>query len=392
MKIEKIQPVMTPDCCSAPSSILSKPAPPNLDPLKGYRQPASNVFSSEIFVKEMVDTPIGQVPRVESAFTRVDRRGALRSRIGAFRMHYAVTPGVYALGRPGQKSPVLVTANYKLSFDHLRSRLPHTDAWILVLDTKGINVWCAAGKGTFGTQELINRVLGAQLGNLVEHRKLIVPQLGAPGISAHHVEKETGFRVVFGPVEARDLPAFLDGGQKATPQMRRKEFPLRERAVLIPIELLPALRAMIPLSIILFVLSGLASTSGYLESALNFGPRAVLGVLFATIAGAVLVPLALPFLPGRAFSVKGLWAGLLFALPFVFLTGIDLGIWPGRLEAAAWFLFIPAVSAYLAMKFTGASTYTSVSGVRKEIRWALPLELGGAAFGLLMLFASYLVG
>ena len=49
---------------------------------------------------------------------------------------------------------MLVTANYKLSFDSLRFALATIDAWLLVTDTRGINVWCAAGKGTFSASEV----------------------------------------------------------------------------------------------------------------------------------------------------------------------------------------------------------------------------------------------
>jgi hypothetical protein len=82
----------------------------------------------------------------------------------------------------------------------------------LILDTKGINVWCAAGKGTFGTDELVGRILKTGLSEIVSHRKLVLPQLGAPGVSAHEVTKQTGFSVVYGPVRAKDIKAFLDSG------------------------------------------------------------------------------------------------------------------------------------------------------------------------------------
>ena len=85
------------------------------------------------------------------------------------------------MGSPSPDSPVLVSANYKLSFDVLRRSLAGIDAWILVLDTKGINVWCAAGKGTFGTEELLRRIAAVRLGEVVSHRRLVLPQLGAPG-------------------------------------------------------------------------------------------------------------------------------------------------------------------------------------------------------------------
>ena len=69
-------------------------------------------------------------------------------------MRYRVDPGLYSLGNPDSSSPVFVSANYRLSFNALRGSLKNSNCWILVLDTKGINVWCAAGKGTFGTEEL----------------------------------------------------------------------------------------------------------------------------------------------------------------------------------------------------------------------------------------------
>ena len=111
-----------------------------------------------------------------------------------------------ALGRPTDASPVFASANYKLSFDALRASLKGRDAWLLVLDTKGINVWCAAGKGTFGTLELVRSIAETELDKIVGHRTVIVPQLGAPGVSAHRVKFYSGFNVVYGPARAEDIP------------------------------------------------------------------------------------------------------------------------------------------------------------------------------------------
>ena len=110
-----------------------------------------------------VKTPTGEVPQVSTRLTLRDRMGTWKARWGVGRMHYAIAPGLYAVGTPTDESPVLVTANYKMSFDRLRSQLTSLDAWILVLDTQGINVWCAAGKGTFGTDELIHRIAATKL-------------------------------------------------------------------------------------------------------------------------------------------------------------------------------------------------------------------------------------
>ena len=178
-----------------------------------------------------------EIPQVPSELDWSDHFGGIKSRWAIGRMKYAVEPGLYAVGNPSGDSNVFVSANYKMSFDRLRSQLAGRSGWILVLDTKGINVWCAAGKGTFGTEELLSRVESVGLSEIVNHRTLIVPQLGATGISAHEVKDRSGFKVVYGPVRAEDLGAFLDAGMKATDQMRRIQFPLWDRIVLIPVEL-----------------------------------------------------------------------------------------------------------------------------------------------------------
>ena len=314
--------------------------------------------------------------------TWADRLGAYKARWGIGRMHYTVDPGLYVLGEPDSDAPVLVTANYKMSFDLLRNALPGRHAWILVLDTLGINVWCAAGKGSFGTQELARRVESSQLAKIVTHRKLILPQLGGPGIEAHLVKRLTGFEVIYGPIRALDLPAFLDKGLKATPKMRLKTFPVRERLALIPMELVPAIKGTIAVLFLLVLLSGLFGPGRFFENILGHGLFTIPAILAALLAGTVLTPLLLPWLPGRAFTTKGLVIGLIGAAIIVISRNGGLVSWAGRVEGLAWFLIIPAISAYLAMNFTGSSTFTSLSGVKKEMRWAVPLEIGAGVAGL----------
>jgi acetyl-CoA decarbonylase/synthase complex subunit gamma len=303
-------------------------------------------------------------------------------------MHYTVDPGLYALGSPDNRSPVLVTANYKLSFDRLREALPGRNAWILVLNTEGINVWCAAGKGTFGTEELVRRIESCGLARVVSHRELILPQLAGPGVAAHRVKELSGFRVIYGPIKATDLPAFIEAGLKATPEMRCKTFSAWERVVLIPVELVGVLKWSFVILPVFFFLGGLGEPAGFWSNASNYGLFAVLALLGAVVAGAVLTPLLLPWLPGRAFSLKGMALGLMVAIIFTVFRAGYFSDWPGRLEILAWFFLIPAVAAYLAMNFTGASTYTSLSGVKKEMKWAVPFEIGAGAAGLCLWLGS----
>lgn len=329
------------------------------------------------FVDSLLNTPIGPVPRVITRLERPDRIGAILVRLGIGRGRYRVAPGLYAVGTPGPESPVLVTANYKLSFDSLRKELSGLDAWILVLDTKGVNVWCAAGKTTFGTAELVSRIRAVGLEKLVNHRKVVVPQLGAPGVAGHDVKASTGFRVVFGPVRASDVRAFLAAGMKATPHMRRVHFPALERVVVGLVEFANERKTMAQLACALFVLAGigvdvfsfsrawLGLWSGFAAYSLGF------------VAGNVLTPLTLPWLPGRSFSFKGAVAGAMAGLGV-----LALGV-PGLTSAGLWLGSVVAGSWY-GMNFTGSSTFTSPSGVEKEMRRALPFQAGGLILAVIL--------
>jgi hypothetical protein len=298
------------------------------------------------------------------------------ARMGIRRSDHRVLPGLYKLGSPAADSPVFVTANYSLSFDALRTVLGGRDAYILVLDTKGVNVWCAAGKKTFGTRELVNRIQLVNLNEVVNHHRIILPQLGAPGIAAHEIKQQTGFVVEYGPVRAADLPEYLKD-HKATTEMREVKFPLRDRIVLIPVEitaiLLPA-----------FIAIGLAYLIGSLPYAL--------AALTVILCGTTFFPILLPWLPSHDFSTKGAFLGLLAAIPFMLSVLFQHSDWNWYRQAGQVVGYILAMSssiAFICLNFTGASTFTSRTGVRKEIfTYIRPMAVSfGIGLILLLVFA-----
>ena len=165
----------------------------------------------------------------------------------------------------------------------------------------------------------------------------------------------------------------------------------RERAVLIPVELVIALKWALITFPIFFLLGGLGGPSGFWENAFDFGLFAVLLLFGALISGAVLTPLLLPWIPGRAFSLKGLWMGLITTLLFMAFREININALPWRLEFMGWLFLVPALAAYLAMNFTGSSSFTSLSGVKKEMRWAVPLEIGAGIIGFCLWLSSRII-
>jgi hypothetical protein len=324
------------------------------------------------------------IPTVSTRLRIGDRLGRWRVRWAIGRMHYRVRPGLYKVGTPDPASPVLVTANYKLTFDVLRSKLQGIDAWLLVLDTKGVNVWCAAGKGTFGTDELVRRIRATELGEVVSHRKLIVPQLGATGVAAHEVKRICGFKVVYGPVRARDLKAFLGAGMRATDDMRRVTFTLGERLELVGAELGFVLKWLTLIILVMMLVEGAKSTLEHLGIMIRVGAPILAGIL----AGAVLVPLLLPWVPGRAFSLKGALMGAL-------VVGATIGLVPGAQSALGkvqLFLLGTTLASFLAMQFTGSTTFTSPSGVEWEMRRALPFQVAAAVLASGLGFLPWIVG
>ncbi len=294
-----------------------------------------------------------------SIITLQNRWDHFLARWGFNRSGHRVQPGLYALDSPSEDSPVFVTANYTLSFDALRSQLTE-DSYILVLDTKGINVWCAAGKGTFGTDELVHQIEDTGLNDIVSHRLLILPQLGAPGVAAHEVRKRSRFTVEYGPVRAADLPEYLKT-HHATPEMRKVKFTVQDRLVLIPVELSHIFLPLVAAAVVLFLIGGLVTSAA---------------AVAAILAGVVVFPLLLPWIPTHDFSTKGFILGGIVALPFALLTFLhnpDTALWLTVGKVITPLLALPPVTAFIVLNFTGSTTFTSRSGVRREIFRYVPI-------------------
>ena len=338
-----------------------------------------------------IDTPIAKIPIISTALNSGDRINGRKVRLGIGRDDYKVLPGLYAVGTPDKASPVLVTANYKLTFDSLRSELSDLSAWIAVIDTKGINVWCAAGKGTFGTAELAGRVTALQLGRLVAHNMLILPQLSAPGVAAHEVFKMCGFRIAYGPVRACDIKEFLSNGMKATTEMRRVRFGLKDRAILTPIELMHNIKHMLLIFLVLLALNlTLWRQPSFIIAArmafLNYIPY-----LSAFLIGCIAVPVLLPWIPFRSFALKGLLVGLIpaaFMLLYPEAFGYTSASW---LIKASYMLIVPVIASFLSLNFTGSTTYTSFSGVKQEMKLALKPYVTAVALGLILVAVDSII-
>jgi hypothetical protein len=355
----------------------------DVEPVTGFQSEPSRSMITRIdadWIMGYIHTSAGEIPQVSTKLTFTDILGSWKCRWSIGRMDYKVEPGLYAVGSPDDKAPVLVTANYKMTFDRLREQLGGLNLWIVVLDTDGINVWCAAGKGTFGTEEVVNRITAIHLSDIVSHRNIILPQFGAVGVAAHEVRKQTGFQVIYGTIRAKDLKAFFANNMKATEEMRKVNFTLADRIVLTPMELVGSLKPVLIAFGILFILNAIGFG--------HYGWLDFIGLIGAVFVGVIITPILLPWVPGRAFSFKGGLLGLFWAACFLILTGLPSAPQIGWLKAAAYFLLLPSLSGFCTMNFTGSSTFTSLSGVDKEMKIALPIMLFASVGAVLLLLIS----
>ena len=307
-------------------------------------------------------------------------------RIGIGRDNYTAPVGVYAVGKPDRKSPVLVTGNYKLTIDKLRGKLNGLDTWILVIDTKGVNVWCAAGKGTFSTEELIFRIKKHKLSSLVDHKTVILPQLSAPGVSAWQVTKYTGFKVEFGPVHSSDIIRYIENGNIASEDMRRVSFRLFNRMEVALVETVSTLRYLIPIFILFAsvrLLQGNMSILGVMVSSIKSTFAYFIAVLICTL----IFPAILPVLPFRMFSAKAAIPGLIWSFILVVFPE-TFGFARNMFSAASNILLSTSMISFMGLNYTGSTTFTSLSGVKKETMRAIPLIGSAFILGLGLIIVS----
>ncbi len=195
---------------------------------------------------------------------------------------HSTKPGLRRIGNPGRDAPVLVTGNFTLTVRRLERALRGRDVWLLVANSRGINVWCAAGGGHFTHHDVIAAVRASRLADRVDHRRLVLPQLAATGVEPRLIQDATGFEGTWGPARLESLPEFLDRHCKVKKSQRRMTFPPRDRAEMATMWGAP--------------IAGIAA----LVSALVFG-----GAVAAVAAAAVLLAVF----------------GLFFAVPWVPITG-----------------------------------------------------------------------
>lgn len=292
--------------------------------------------------------------------TWLDYVKALICWLDSFKRTYAVEPGLYYTGnRYEHDSPLLVTANYHLTVFVLVRRL-RRNVRLLVVDTDSINVWCAAGKGTF-----CNDAIFAQMNRYEQHLpkddrrlKLILPKLSLAGVDLPAL-REAGYDAIIGPVYGKDLPTYLSNEPYKDRDTDRVLFGLQSRLFTAPPGLLQTLKYGVTLLLALWLV----------QQKWQFA-LPVAGVLGLTAVLTIAYPVCFPYLPGKWFAVKGLSLAIVVSAALCALAAGGL-VSQGNLITAI--LFTLASGMYFGQSYSGNSAVSNGTSVRKETARLLPV-------------------
>lgn len=278
-----------------------------------------------------------------------------------------IKPGLYSIGEPGRDSPVLATCNFDLTIRRLVRELDRkVDTWLLVVDSAGINVWCAAGGGFLNAERVIRQIQSCRLEDGVDHRELILPQLSANGVDGWGIRRKLGWQVHWGPIRATDLPAYLAAGREKEEAARLVKFPLKDRLEMASVSLgLYALLILIPVLI--------------------FWRDAFWAVIFSLVGVAYVYAVTFPYLPGRDGLAKAIPLTLLVLLGMFTYTLVFDPV-TGRNLFNRTIIFT-ALSIFVAAEFQGmAPTQRG-----EQANWGYEV-LAAGVLGLIYLLVPFVAG
>jgi acetyl-CoA decarbonylase/synthase complex subunit gamma len=120
-----------------------------------------------------------------------------------------IEPKLYGIGAVNDKSPVLVTTNFSLSYYTVlgeveASKIP---SYIVSVDTEGMSVLTAWAAEKFTPQKIAESIAKMGVREAVSHKHLIIP--GYVAMMSGELQDESGFEVIVGPKEAAGIPSFL---------------------------------------------------------------------------------------------------------------------------------------------------------------------------------------
>lgn len=280
--------------------------------------------------------------------------------------HIPIEPGIYQSGNPNKTSPIIVTANYVYTYIKVLRALKGLDAWVLCVDSRGINVWCAARGNDFGNKQLIEAVKATDIENISNKKTLIVPQLSAGGIAAPLIRAEAPdfpYKITYGPVWAKYIPKFLEERPARKPdKMKLAKFTIshRFRAEITHTTFLLRKIFLWPSIALIMLFIGLSSINTNWLTGVWIVGELWLWIIITNAIIAILFPIT-NFT--RKFIFKGIIFGIINVLLFVGISWLFHYSMPIILLNIIFYFWLAFFSS---MSFSGYSMATSPREIQDE--------------------------
>lgn len=120
-----------------------------------------------------------------------------------------IEPKLYPIGQVNDKSPLLVTTNFSLSYYTVLGEVEGSKvgAYILSVDTEGMSVLTAWAAEKFNAEKVFAAMNKNALADTIRHKSVVIP--GYVAVMSGDLEEQSGWKVIVGPKEAAGLPSFL---------------------------------------------------------------------------------------------------------------------------------------------------------------------------------------
>lgn len=276
----------------------------------------------------------------------------------------AIKPGLYVVGNPTKDSKLLVTANYYWTVNDVYNSLikQKFDCYLLIIDSNGINVWCAAGGGHFTHTQIIDALRLFDVEEFINHKNLVLPQLAATGVDQKELKKFE-WKPKFGTTYIEDVSSIKEeNSDRKLSDLRKIKFDLRFRTQM---GLQHTFFVLLVLFLPLICLTWILSLFG--DSGFSF----MFNASFQLTIIAIIISMIFALIyPAFNFINSFLWKGIVVGILVDILLLYYLSVYNNSLNFATslfWLSLVFLICIFICIDFAGHTPYSNHLAVESDL-------------------------
>jgi len=123
----------------------------------------------------------------------------------------SVKPGVYEIGKPDEKSPLLVTGNFALTYFIVKEDMGKVKdpLWLLVSDSEATSIESAVAGRKFTVEKIVDAINESGIKEKLKHKTIIIPGFAAR-LSGELEDALKDWKVFVGPRDSSAIKDFIE--------------------------------------------------------------------------------------------------------------------------------------------------------------------------------------